>query len=75
MKILKHGKTLKKTYRYECPRCGCVFELNHSEYLSAHYANLDSPSLNIVDYDFMYFCPECSRLIIKKNIPKGEIEQ
>ena len=34
MKIIKEGdlKRLDTTRRFECPKCGCIFEANATEY-------------------------------------------
>lgn len=60
MKIIKHGKLVESGLTIECPRCGCIFELNREEFINSLYPN----PLNKNETGLKYFCPECDLLII-----------
>ena len=69
MKIIKHGVAPKVNYRFTCSHCGCIFELTEEEYYLHRFVNTDFSTMKIVDADFLYICPDCGRIIIKKGIP------
>lgn len=54
MKIITHGKPKEELYparRFECSRCGCVFEAEYEEYGT------------VIQFFKTYYiceCPECS---------------
>lgn len=56
MKIIKRGDPAalaKLTQRFECKRCGCIFEATWSEYDEAHvWKNRDMRTCE---------CPECRK--------------
>lgn len=58
MKIIKLGRRLsdkdkREVKRFECGRCGCVFEADNSEYKHTFYMNEDV---------FLCPCPNCARV-------------
>ena len=69
MKIIKHGVVPEINYRFTCSHCGCIFELTEEEYYLHRFVNTDFSAMKIVDADFLYICPDCGRIIIKKGIP------
>ena len=60
MKIIKHGTFSERGVPIECPRCGCIFELNKEEFINSLYPN---PS-NKNETGLKHFCPECKLLVI-----------
>lgn len=54
MKIIKEGgfDTFRRIKRFECTRCGCIFEADETEYRSGSYYN-----------ETYYYCecPFCKR--------------
>ena len=62
MKIIKEGR--KKHFfviRFQCHRCGCIFEADDSEYTSI--------SKDGICYA-IYHCPCCDERLVKFNIEK-----
>lgn len=54
MKIIKHGKKpepINPVKRFECPHCGCVFEVDGNEYSISF--------VTIVQHEYHAQCPEC----------------
>lgn len=70
MKIVKHGKFVECDFPIECPRCGCVFELNREEFINSLYPN---PS-NKNETGLKLFCPECELLIIYPRPHRGFVK-
>lgn len=63
MKIIKHGKKpepLNPVKRFECPRCGCVFEADDSEYYhgTEGWGQANCHGVEVHLY-FYCKCPEC----------------
>ena len=52
MKVIKEGnlKRLKKTKRFECNKCGCIFEADQDEYSVGYQYN---------EAYYMCTCPTC----------------
>jgi len=63
MKILKHGNTIDKTYKFTCKECGCEFELNHYEFTRNTFSDTDFATMTIKKKIFKYSCPECMSMI------------
>lgn len=59
MKIIKHGNVKNPTHRFECKKCGCIFEITHDEFkLNTYYT-----SYNCSGKEFIYYCPDCKSAI------------
>lgn len=76
MKILQHGHIPdppKKTRRFKCVNCGCVFEADRSEYNCAGPWGVVQHHGRIVALPNEYFCPcpECTG-IGREITPKGD---
>lgn len=59
MKILKHGCVNNSTHRFECRKCGCVFQLNHNEFQRNTYYT----DYTCIRREFIYYCPDCHGII------------
>ena len=54
MRVIREGdlKRLSSTHRFECSRCGCVFEANSAEYRTesdfrnGHFYAIECPTCN-----------------------------
>lgn len=68
MKIIKHGVVPEVNYRFTCSHCGCIFELTEEEYYLHRFVDVDFSTMKVVDADFLYICPDCGRIVIKKGM-------
>ena len=59
MKILKHGRVNNNIHRFECRKCGCVFQLNHNEFVRHTYFK----DFYCTGKEFIYYCPDCYSVI------------
>lgn len=59
MKIIKEGVKPKQTMRFECDKCGCIFECDESE-TKKIYDQLD-PYYG--DKKYMHYCPTCGKVV------------
>jgi hypothetical protein len=63
MKIIKQGKPINPIYRFTCPDCDCVYEVEEHE---LRYMDGDGP---YPGYDYT-LCPNCKRLISVSSAEK-----
>lgn len=65
-KIIKPGKKPGNEYdpiRFECSRCGCVFEVDAADYGDDHMGGPLSP-------DYAAICPTCDKWCFSKGAKK-----
>ena len=67
MLIIKHGTYIGITYRFTCPKCGCIYDLDAvdlNEKIVRIYTTeeFDHGTLNMIAknrYDLKLVCPDC----------------